>query len=105
MPARDVLERTIAHPVTAQLSIDCGYGSAVLTERPNLDVQDSDRPIRRLLIRGAADDSERVRGGSFDRDYLTDRWDYSSGPLVDFHGVPVMLCVSRAMAKQRIVPT
>ena len=58
-----VLLHTIAHALIAQLSFDCGYGSAALRERIYCDLEDPDRPMQGLLIYTASGDSEGTLGG------------------------------------------
>ena len=58
-----VLMHTIAHALIAQLSYDCGYGSAALRERLYCDAEDTDRPMQGLLIYTASGDSEGTLGG------------------------------------------
>ena len=45
-----VLLHTIAHALIAQLSFDCGYGSAALRERVYCNLEDRDRPMQGVLI-------------------------------------------------------
>ncbi len=58
-----VLLHTIAHTLIAQLSFDCGYGSAALRERLYCNLDDPDRPMHGLLIYTASGDSEGTLGG------------------------------------------
>ena len=58
-----VLLHTIAHALVAQLSFDCGYGSAALRERLYCNLEDLDRPMSGLLIYTASGDSEGTLGG------------------------------------------
>ena len=58
-----VLLHTIAHALIAQLSFDCGYGSAALRERVYCDLTDHDRPMQGVLIYTASGDSEGTLGG------------------------------------------
>ena len=58
-----VLLHTIAHAVIAQLSFDCGYGSAALRERIYCDLEDPDQPMQGVLIYTASGDSEGSMGG------------------------------------------
>ena len=59
-----VLLHTIAHALIAQLSFDCGYGSAALKERVYCDLKDPDRPpMQGVLIYTASGDSEGTLGG------------------------------------------
>ena len=58
-----VLLHTIAHALIAQLSFDCGYGSAALRERLYCNLEDPDRPMHGLLIYTASGDSEGTLGG------------------------------------------
>ena len=58
-----VLLHTIAHALIAQLSFDCGYGSASLRERLYCNLEDPDLPMHGLLIYTASGDSEGTLGG------------------------------------------
>ena len=58
-----VLLHTVAHALIAQLSFDCGYGSAALRERVYCNVEDPDRPMQGVLIYTASGDSEGTLGG------------------------------------------
>ena len=58
-----VLLHTIAHALIAQLSFDCGYGSAALRERIYCNLEDLDRPMQGILIYTASGDSEGTLGG------------------------------------------
>ena len=61
--AKYVLLHTIAHVIIAQLSFDCGYGSAALRERVYCNLEDPDRPMQGILIYTASGDSEGTMGG------------------------------------------
>ncbi|MCY3959459.1 MAG: DUF1998 domain-containing protein [Chloroflexi bacterium] len=63
MSEKYVLLHTISHALIAQLSFDCGYGSAALRERLYCDADDSDYPMQGLLIYTASGDSEGTLGG------------------------------------------
>ena len=87
-----VLLHTIAHALIAQLSFDCGYGSAALRERVYCNLEDRDRPMQGVLIYSASGDSEGTLGGLvrqgephyldavFERAILRSRW-CSSDPV------------------------
>lgn len=61
--AKNVLLHTFAHILIAQLSFDCGYGSASLRERIYCESNDPDQPMQGVLIYTASGDSEGTLGG------------------------------------------
>ena len=61
--AKYVLLHTFAHALIAQLSFDCGYGSASLRERIYCESDDPDQPMQGVLIYTASGDSEGTLGG------------------------------------------
>ncbi len=60
-PARYWLLHTLSHLLIRQLSLDCGYSSASLTER--IYAGTDDQPASGILIYTAASDSEGTLGG------------------------------------------
>ncbi|MCY4652651.1 MAG: DUF1998 domain-containing protein [Dehalococcoidia bacterium] len=58
-----VLLHTFAHSLIAQLSFDCGYGSAALRERIYCNTDDLNEPMQGVLIYTASGDSEGTMGG------------------------------------------
>lgn len=58
-----VLLHTFAHALIAQLSFDCGYGSAALRERIYCNTDDLNQPMQGVLIYTASGDSEGTMGG------------------------------------------
>ncbi len=58
-----VLLHTIAHVLIAQLSFDCGYGSAALREWIYCDLENPGRTMQGVLIYTASGDSEGTLGG------------------------------------------
>ena len=61
--AKYVFLHTFAHILIAQLSFDCGYGSASLRERIYCELNDSSRKMQGVLIYTASGDSEGTLGG------------------------------------------
>ena len=61
--AKYVFLHTFAHAMIAQLSFDCGYGSASLRERIYCESDEPDRPMQGVLIYTASGDSEGTLGG------------------------------------------
>lgn len=57
------LLHTFAHAMIAQLSFDCGYGSAALRERIYCESEDPSNPMQGILIYTASGDSEGTLGG------------------------------------------
>ena len=58
-----VLLHTFAHSLIAQLSFDCGYGSAALRERIYYNTDDLNKTMQGVLIYTASGDSEGTMGG------------------------------------------
>ena len=61
--AKYLLLHTFAHALIAQLSFDCGYGSASLRERIYCELDEPDQPMQGVLIYTASGDSEGTLGG------------------------------------------
>ena len=58
-----IVLHTIAHALIAQLSFECGYGSAALRERIYCELEDRSEPMHGVLIYTASGDSEGTLGG------------------------------------------
>ena len=61
--AKYVLLHTFAHALIAQLSFDCGYGSAALRERIYCDTGEPSHSMQGILVYTASGDSEGTLGG------------------------------------------